>query len=409
MNAPAQSADADRRIPVTLLTGFLGAGKTTLLNHLLRQPQMEGSAVLINEFGAVGVDHHLVEKVDESLVVLDSGCICCSVQGDLVRALKGLFMRALRRELKGLRRVLIETTGLADPAPVIHTLMAEPFLSERYRLDGVVTAVDVTHALDQLADHNEAVRQVAMADRLLLTKCDLADGAQRDAVAARLALLNPGARQVEVRGGAVAPDAVFGCGLYDPTGKVPDVAAWLGEEAVRAARPQPAAGTWSRSSSRAAGASAHEPAAAVPAGDRHAAGAALLGAGLPANPDVPASAAPQHERPRHDAGVTSFVLRFDEPLSWYEFSDGLALLLQVYGARILRIKGLLNVAGDALPRVLQCVQHSVYPSSSLPAWPDSAPCNDRRSRLVFIVRSLPRDEVISILGSFTGQVPSVGA
>ena len=178
-------ADADRRIPVTLLTGFLGAGKTTLLNHLLRQPQMDGCAVLINEFGAVGVDHHLVEKVDESLVVLDSGCICCSVQGDLVRALKGLFMRALRRELKGLRRVLIETTGLADPAPVIHTLMAEPFLSERYRLDGVVTAADVTHALDQLADHNEAVRQVAMADRLLLTKCDLASAEQRAAVAAK--------------------------------------------------------------------------------------------------------------------------------------------------------------------------------------------------------------------------------
>ena len=407
MNAPAQSADADRRIPVTLLTGFLGAGKTTLLNHLLRQPQMDGSAVLINEFGAVGVDHHLVEKVDESLVVLDSGCICCSVQGDLVRALKGLFMRALRRELKGLRRVLIETTGLADPAPVIHTLMAEPFLSERYRLDGVVTAVDVTHALDQLADHNEAVRQVAMADRLLLTKCDLADAAQREAVAACIALLNPGARQVEVRGGAVAPDEIFGCGLYDPTGKVPDVAAWLGEEAVRAARRQPAAGSWSRS--RAGGTPAHEPIAAPPAGDQSGVRAALVGAGLPANPDASSSAAPQHERPRHDAGVTSFVLRFDEPLSWYEFSDGLALLLQVYGARILRIKGLLNVAGDALPRVLQCVQHSVYPPTSLPAWPDTPPCDDRRSRLVVIVRDLAQDEVVSILGSFTGQVPHTGA
>ena len=390
MNAPAQSADADRRIPVTLLTGFLGAGKTTLLNHLLRQPQMDGSAVLINEFGAVGVDHHLVEKVDESLVVLDSGCICCSVQGDLVRALKGLFMRALRRELKGLRRVLIETTGLADPAPVIHTLMAEPFLSERYRLDGVVTAVDVTHALDQLGQHNEAVRQVAMADRLLLTKCDLACAAQRAAVAAGVARLNPGARQVEVAGGAVAADEVFGCGLYDPTGKLPDVAAWLGEEAVLAARRAPVAPVWSRARTRTS---------AATHGSRDGSG------GAPAAGDAAAAAAPA----RHDAGVDSFVLRFDEPLDWFGFSDGLALLLQVYGGRILRIKGLLDVAGDPQPRVLQCVQHSVYPSSSLPAWPDSAPCNDRRSRLVFIVRSLPRDEVISILGSFTGQVPSVGA
>ena len=407
--AAGAAPDADRRIPVTLLTGFLGAGKTTLLNHLLRQPQMDGSAVLINEFGAVGVDHHRVEKVDESLIVLDSGCICCSVQGDLVRALKGLFMRALRRELKGLRRVLIETTGLADPAPVIHTLMAEPFLSERYRLDGVVTAVDVTHALDQLADHNEAVRQVAMADRLLLTKCDLADAAQREAVAARLAALNPGARQVEIQGGAVAPDDVFGCGLYDPSGKVPDVVAWLGEEAVRAARRRPAVGVWARSPSRAGGTATQEPAAAFLAADRNAAGAALVEAGVPADPEAPASAAPQSHPPRHDAGVTSFVLRFDEPLSWYEFSDGLALLLQVYGGRILRIKGLLNVEGDPLPRVLQCVQHSVYPPASLDAWPDTPPCNDRRSRLVFIVRDLAQEEVVSILGSFTGQMPHAAA
>lgn len=409
MTAAADAEVEDRRIPVTLLTGFLGAGKTTLLNHLLRQPQMDGSAVLINEFGAVGVDHHLVEKVDETLVVLDSGCICCSVQGDLVRALKSLFMRALRRELKGLRRVLIETTGLADPAPVIHTLMAEPFLSERYRLDGVVTAVDLTHALDQLALHSEALRQVAMADRLLLTKCDLADAAQREAVAVRLALLNPGARQVEVRGGAVAPDEVFGCGLYDPAGKVPDVAAWLGEEAVRAARRQPAVDTWSRSPSRAGGMLAHEPAAAAPGGGRDAAATLRAGAVLPANPEPRDRVSPQRDAPRHDAGVTSFVLRFDQPLSWYEFSDGLALLLQVYGARILRIKGLLNVAGDPLPRVLQCVQHSVYPPTSLPAWPDAPPYDDRRSRLVLIVRDLAQDEVVSILGSFTGQAPHTGA
>ncbi|TAH43192.1 MAG: GTP-binding protein [Betaproteobacteria bacterium] len=370
------TAAEDRRIPVTLLTGFLGAGKTTLLNHLLRQPQSAGSAVLINELGTVGIDGQLLdarlfEKVDETLVVLDSGCICCSVQGDLVRALKGLFMRALRREIPALRRVLIETTGLADPAPVIHTLMAEPFIAERYRCDGVITAVDATHALQQLGAHREAVRQVAMADRLLITKCDLAGEAERAAVGRRLAALNPAAPQVEVRGGEADAEVFFGCGLYDPVGKAPDVAAWLGEEAVRAVQAAP---VWRRP-----------------------------GAGArPAAADVGAEVAP----PRHDEGVASFVLTFDAPLPWFEFSDALGLLLQLHGNRILRIKGLLNVAGDPLPRVVQCVQHSVYPPTSLPAWPDRPPCDDRRSRLVFIVRDLPREAVEAMFTPFIGQTPS---
>ncbi|MFN3988040.1 MAG: CobW family GTP-binding protein [Rhodocyclaceae bacterium] len=364
----------DRRVPVVVLTGFLGAGKTTLLNHLLQRPDMARSAVLINEFGEVGVDHHLVEKVDETLVLLDSGCICCSVQGDLVRALKRLFQQAARREIPVFERVLIETTGLADPAPVVFTLMEDPFIADRYRCDGVITAVDTTHAHLQLDTQREALKQVAMADRLLLTKCDLATPEQIATVAERVAQINPGAERIEVRGG-IAPEGAFaGCGLYDPAGKMPDVATWLGEER-----------------------------------DRKAAAGARATTGPDAWRRPGARPLPEAGPPRHDDRVASHVLVFDEPLDWLGFADGLGLLLQVYGDKLLRVKGLLNVAGDPQPRVVQCVQHVAYPPASLDAWPAAPPYDDRRSRLVFIVRDLPRAEIENILGSFLGQPPAATA
>ena len=353
VRSPMSYQETDRRIPVTLLTGFLGAGKTTLLNHLLSQPEMANAAVLINEFGSVAVDHHLVTKIDEDLILLDSGCICCTVRGDLTRSLTELFMNSLQRKIVPINRVVIETTGLADPAPVIYTLMEDFFVAERFRIDGVVTVVDATHAAGQLAQHPEAVKQVAMADRLLVSKCDLTEEPAMAELSQTLRRINPAAAQIYVRRGEVALASIIGCGLYDPGSKTPDVAGWLAEEKVREERNK---------------AHVHH----------------------------------HHDVDRHDAEVYSFALTFDQPLQWVCFVDAVSLLLQGMGDRILRIKGLLNVIGDDKPRVVQCVQHTNYPYTRLDDWPAEAPYNDRKSRLVFIVRGLDQLLIEKAFAMFCG-------
>jgi G3E family GTPase len=212
-------------IPVTVLTGFLGAGKTTLLNRLLKHPEMDGSAVLINEFGEIGLDHLLVEKLDEDTVLLNAGCLCCTIRGDLQRALRDLALKA--EAGRDISRVLIETTGLADPAPILQTLMSDPVALRSFRLDGVVTVVDAGLGAATLDNQIEAVKQAAVADRLILSKTDIAQADQVNALEARLRALNPGAPIRHVVAGDVAPDFLFGTGGFDPAGKIADVADWL--------------------------------------------------------------------------------------------------------------------------------------------------------------------------------------
>lgn len=358
-------AEAAAAIPVTILTGFLGSGKTTLLNHLLHQPELKDAAVLINEYGDVAIDHLLVRELAEDVVLLDSGCLCCTVRGDLVNAMRDLFVKRVKGDLPDFTRVLIETTGLADPAPIVHTLMTDPLLQTRYRLDGIVCTVDAVNGAKTLDENRESVKQAAMADRLLLTKLDLADDITKvEVLRARLAELNPGARVLSVANGAVDPDDIMGCGLFDGKTHIPDVTRWLNEEAYRA-----------RDVGHGYGARAQGSFAKPGAGSGPGGGLAFELA------------------PRHDQAVSSFVVTYDDPVDWTGLVLALEFLISTRGEQLLRVKGIVNAQGSDQPLVIHGVQHLFHDAVALPEWPS----DDRRTRIVFITRDLPRDAVESLL------------
>jgi G3E family GTPase len=365
---------AEERIPVTVLTGFLGSGKTTLLNKLLRRPELADTAVIINEFGEIGLDHLLVEKsTEDGMVTLNSGCLCCTVRGDLVRTMSELFLKRSKGEVNPFKRMVVETTGLADPAPILHTLMTDPLLATRYRLDGVVTTVDGVNGSSTLDNHEEAVKQAAVADRLLLTKTDIAEGPKLDELRHRLQHLNPGADAMAITSGEIDPNRILNAGLYNPETKTADVKKWLQAEAYEG------------SHDHHYGHHHHGHEHGHDHGTGHGHG------------EHSGSEQDPHDVNRHDDRIRSFCMTFDEPMSWATVAAAFDALVTYRGPDLLRMKGILNVKDTDKPVVIHGVQHVFHPPATLDAWPEG---DDRKSRVVFITRDIAESTIRKVFASF---------
>jgi G3E family GTPase len=316
------------KVTSNVLTGFLGSGKTSLLKRLLQQPELADTAVLINEFGEVGLDHLLVEGVDEDIVLLKSGCVCCTIRGDLKEALLRLHGRRQRGEAPPFTRLVIETTGLADPAPILSTLTADPMLRHHFRLGNIVTVVDAVAGARNLDDYPESVRQAVAADRLVISKIDLAGEDDVAALGERLRALNPGAEIVLADEDTDPEAALLTHGAHDERTRPEEVRRWLADTADEA----------------------HDHAA---------------------------------DRNRH-GDMRATLLTADRPVDWVRFGLWLSMLLNRHGAEILRLKGLVAIEGEDTPVVIQGVQHLIHKPMHLEGWPEG----DRRTQLVVIAKRL---------------------
>ena len=363
---------ANAPIPVAIITGFLGAGKTTLLNFLLKDPFLADAAVIINEFGDVGIDHLLVERADENVIEMASGCLCCTIRGDLIDTIHDLLARRGRGEIKPFSRIVIETTGLADPAPVLHAVMSEPGLLAACRLEGVITVVDAYNGMSTLDAHPEAVKQAAVADRIVLTKVDLLVGREGEetlfAIIGRLRKLNPAARLLTTHRNEATAERLFTMGLFDPKTKSADVQNWLAMEAY---------GTGEKRNRRGSRGKVHHH------DHDHSHGHHV------------------HDVSRHDDRIRSFSFADANAISPQGLELFMELVRSYHGANMLRMKGIVKLSDDPTrPVVLHGVQHVFHPPVRLDAWPDG----DERTRLVFIVKDIEKPMIEGLFRAFTDQI-----
>jgi len=330
----------DKRIPVTLLTGFLGSGKTTLLNQLLSDPKMHDSAVIINELGETGLDHILATQVEsehiaDNTVLLNSGCICCSLKNELADTMRDLFFKRALQAIPQFNRLVIETTGMADPGPILGNLMNEPVIESTFRLDAVVVTIDSVYGLKQLQENTEALKQAAVADVLLLTKTDIANSDEIKALQEKLAEINPGASQHLIQHGEINPDSIIDVGLFDPTGKIATPQRWLR---------------------------------------------------TPNKSSQPKGTLPQKA---HQDGITSFTVTMPKPLNWRDLKPVILKLCQTHGSKLLRLKGIIHAEDQPAPLAIHAVHFTPYPPTLLEGWDE----DEAISRIVIIGKEIDESEV----------------